>query len=740
MKKIFSFFIIFLLIQTIFIQKSFAQNYTCQGNITAVGTVSGATYGNDGSITNAELKYINTVTSNIQDQLNASCLESVFGTAIGTGLLLDSTTLKTALGLQSISGLTETNGGIPYGTADNTYAWLAAGADGTLLMGNGAAAPSFLAAGTLGNVLVAAGAADPVWTTPTGTGAPAKADSPTFTTKITLPQIYGTTNGNIGINGGTVGTSGTGVISISFGTAPTTSPADLFQTWVQDYNGAGSMRLYGRTEEGNSQPIALLTESQIAYGVAWNESTDAYTRLGRTAGHKVGATLPVGMLPVQEAMKRCLLSDAGTVNYFLDPNNSAYKVDGTTASVLTGANGQVMVRIPKFWYRYNYISPVHYWEVSPVALSDFTAHEAFYKDGAWVDFRYYGAYKGVLQDVSLDANSVSEYVDGIYQPTIAVVFETDDDSITASALTAPFKYLTVGQPLTISGTVSNNATVTVASVVSNTVITVAENLTDEIDASCVITAVKDTTATTGDKLCSIAGKASINYLTRAQMRTLASNRGSGWRQLDYDLVSAVQLLFLTEYASFYSQSMIGAGITNVTDWPTYNNYNPIVRAGNSNVIGNATGNTAGSTTCAAEITDYLSYRGIENWFGHLWEWVDGININNNIPYITNNSTNWADDTDTNYTRPVDVLGNSITLHNGNGYVATLEQISRGFLPASVGGSSSTKLTDYYYQTTGWRVARLGGDAGDGAFSGGFCWSLFSASADLYRNVGGRACY
>ena len=44
--------------------------------------------------------------------------------------------------LLSIAGLTETNGGMLYGTADNTYAWLAAGTAGYLLQGNGAAAHS----------------------------------------------------------------------------------------------------------------------------------------------------------------------------------------------------------------------------------------------------------------------------------------------------------------------------------------------------------------------------------------------------------------------------------------------------------------------------------------------------------------------------------------------------------------------------------------------------------------------
>jgi len=49
----------------------------------------------------------------------------------------------TGAGLYSINGLTETNGGLLYGTGDNAYAWLAAGTSGYLLKGNGAAAPSW---------------------------------------------------------------------------------------------------------------------------------------------------------------------------------------------------------------------------------------------------------------------------------------------------------------------------------------------------------------------------------------------------------------------------------------------------------------------------------------------------------------------------------------------------------------------------------------------------------------------
>jgi len=120
-----------------------------------------ATYGSDGSVTDTELKYVD-FTSSGQTQLDVRCLESVFGTSIGNGLTLDGTVLKTHASLQSIAGQTETNGGLLYGTADNTYAWLAAGATTKILVGGGAAAP--------------------VWTEAEGSGAPVRATSPTLVT------------------------------------------------------------------------------------------------------------------------------------------------------------------------------------------------------------------------------------------------------------------------------------------------------------------------------------------------------------------------------------------------------------------------------------------------------------------------------------------------------------------------------------------------------------------------------
>ena len=68
-------------------------------------------------------------------------------------------------------------------------------------------------------------------------------------------------SGNTGIGQTTFGTSAAKVLAIGSGTAPTTSPADAAQLWSADHNSAaGYARLYQRTEDGLSGPVAQLAE------------------------------------------------------------------------------------------------------------------------------------------------------------------------------------------------------------------------------------------------------------------------------------------------------------------------------------------------------------------------------------------------------------------------------------------------------------------------------------------------
>ena len=76
-----------------------------------------------------------------------------------------------------------------------------------------------------------------------------------------------------------------------------------------------------------------------AYGISWDYTTDTYIRTGAK-----------GYTAIQSLMRRCVVKADGTVNYYLNPDNSNFKEDGTP-SVLTGADGNVMVEIPKHYIK-----------------------------------------------------------------------------------------------------------------------------------------------------------------------------------------------------------------------------------------------------------------------------------------------------------------------------------------------------------------------------------------------------
>ena len=135
---------------------------------------------------------------------------------------------------------------------------------------------------------------------------------------------------------------------------------------------------------------SLTTSYSGAYGLDWDSSLDMYYRTGAA-----------GYASIQSLMRRCVLNANGTVNYYLHPNNSNYKADGVTPSVLTGADGNVMVEIPKFYYKYAYVGTNHTYSISLTADAGYVVHPAYVKEGVEVAHRYYRAYTGYA-----DANKI----------------------------------------------------------------------------------------------------------------------------------------------------------------------------------------------------------------------------------------------------------------------------------------------------------------------------------------------
>jgi hypothetical protein len=247
--------------------------------------------------------------------------------------------------------------------------------------------------------------------------------------------------------------------------------------------------------------------------------------------------------------------------------------------------------------------------------------------------------------------------------------------------------------------------------------------------------------TAADKLASVSGIYPLVGVTRDECRLLAENNGAGWRVVDFWLISAVQMLYLVEFGSFYSQNITGAGNTVASYLPSSSSQtdSPHSIAGKSNSLGNASTNTTTGASSASRDTAFMSYRGIENFYGNCWNWVDGVNIgvgaNYNV-HVSNVTTDFADNTSTNY----DLIGQCAT---ANGYVQNIYagDVPAAFIPNdTTGASSSTYLTDQFYIATGNRVVLFGGAASGGESLGAFCWNGNNDSSLDDRTVGARVAY
>jgi len=80
--------------------------------------------------------------------------------------------------------------------------------------------------------------------------------------------------GNVGIGTTTFGTSAAKVLGIGSGTAPSSSPADMAQMWVEDVGGAGQAELRVRDELGNVTTLSphnfTLFQPDVSYTLPWS--------------------------------------------------------------------------------------------------------------------------------------------------------------------------------------------------------------------------------------------------------------------------------------------------------------------------------------------------------------------------------------------------------------------------------------------------------------------------------------
>lgn len=206
--------------------------------------------------------------------------------------------------------------------------------------------------------------------------------------------------------------------------------------------------------------------------------------------------------------------------------------------------------------------------------------------------------------------------------------------------------------------------------------------------------------------------------TIAEYRTALHAKNANLYVYDIHTYNAIQLLYLVEYANLNSQNSIGMGVVSGS----------IKNSGTTDTLTYHTGRVDGTDNQSA-----IQYRWVENPWGNVWQFIDGVLVNDYDVYICNNANLYGDSLSENY------IDTEAILPNAFGYVRTLTAYNNGYiLPHYASGASdSTYVCDYYYGNTGLRDVLIGGATNNGTGAGLFFWSIYNDFSEHGNNLTAR---
>lgn len=408
-------------------------------------------------------------------------------------------------------------------------------------------------------------------------------------------------------------------------------------------------------------------EKCAPYGIEYNPTTDTLMRIGDPTSHRV--------LPVQSGMKGVILDDLG--NEVMEMPS-----DDWTSIDRSGTLGQVMVRVPDFWVKFQ-VRPsenLRIW-LSANPTSGFMHVPKFYVSG------YEASLQRSTNKLCSVVNTTADYRGGNNQSAWDGTYRSQ-----------------LGMPAT--------------------------------------------------------------SISLTNFRTYARNRNNGdtrWNQNTYDVHKWLFWLFAVEYCTFnsqaaynanldangYHQGGLGDGVTTWDGtWNNYNGYNPLIPCGTTDTLGNGTGvvpytikDSGGSNLKTFSVP---RYRGIENPFGHIWKWTDGVLVDvvsgssgTSAVYACSRPSLFSSTSYSNYRS----VGNEL---RSNSYVKEIHFGEYGDITAKTGGgSANTYFHDYHYTNTGSSSLRgllFGGDTHHGAGAGLVYSTSDVIPSGTVSGVGSRLCF
>jgi hypothetical protein len=222
------------------------------------------------------------------------------------------------------------------------------------------------------------------------------------------------------------------------------------------------------------------------------------------------------------------------------------------------------------------------------------------------------------------------------------------------------------------------------------------------------------------KLTSVAGKAPLVNLSIANFRKAAQANGTGYQIWDIHAWDMLQVLFIIEFATLNSQSVMEG-----------------VDSGSSAANSGVADSHEGSSGTAGSGSNAMSYRGIENLYGNVWQLCDGANFKNNQPWVCEDATNYQSDL---FAAPYVSTSYTATSDNANNYIKAM-----GFdsvhpyaqFTTDDSGSESTYYADYDWPGSGNTILETSGSWGNGAYDGLFGSLRGNSSTDAHALDGCR---
>ncbi|MEG2250803.1 MAG: hypothetical protein RSD09_04400, partial [Bacilli bacterium] len=236
---------------------------------------------------------------------------------------------------------------------------------------------------------------------------------------------------------------------------------------------------------------------------------------------------------------------------------------------------------------------------------------------------------------------------------------------------------------------------------------------------------------TGGKLESKTGVKPLVNKNIDQFRTLATSNNqsgvTGYQLLDIHALDAIQVLFYIEFATLNSQNLM-FGYTN-------GNTESIVSGSTDAVTA-----SSGSKTSNTDGKNAMKYRGIENIYGNIWQFIDGVNLDNTNSdfYISKDASKYVS---SNFTGTYSIIPSYKKLSSDGfvtkmGYDSTFPFLQ---MPTAVGGNAGVKYGNNYWQNNiqGNKIVLFGGSWSTGSAVGFSSFSLDYSSTRSDNAVGSR---